>query len=390
MPQLDALRAVAVIAVMAHHFLPVDRYIPESFLTLGILAVRMFFVLSGFLITGILLRARNEKPKTALKRFYFRRMLRIFPIYYLTLFAALALQLGSIQQRAWWHLTYLTNVIYPFNPGLTWPAGHFWSLAVEEQFYFIWPFLLIFLPAKHLTKVIVGTIALAVVFRTVVLYAFSVPEIAAVYTLGAMDSLGFGALLAIFHHDEALRPHLKRFIRFCWFAGLALLALLTLMYFSNRGFRIIYIARYLCISLLFVVLIDRASRGFGGKLKLLLECRPILYVGKISYGVYVYHLFMMAIVLDYYHSRGTTDPNYLMVALLATVLTFVVAVFSWHLIERPISDLKDRVRFDKSARRDAVRDELIVDKDAACMMTAEAVSPELVMQTRPSGTQGSS
>jgi peptidoglycan/LPS O-acetylase OafA/YrhL len=100
-------------------------------------------------------------------------------------------------------------------------------------------------------------------------------------------------------------------------------------------------------------------------LKLVLECPPILYIGKISYGLYVYHLFMMAVVMAYYRMTGIAAPDYLMVALPSTVLTFITAICSWHLIERPISDLKNRVRFDRSPRRAAVRDELIVDKDAA-------------------------
>jgi peptidoglycan/LPS O-acetylase OafA/YrhL len=365
MPQLDALRAAAVSAVMAHHFLPISRYVPEDYVNLGVFAVRMFFVLSGFLITGILLRARGEEPKTALKQFYLRRVLRIFPIYYLALFAALAFGLGSIQERAWWHLTYLTNFIYPFHPELTWPASHFWTLAVEEQFYLVWPFILIFLPGKHLFKAIVGIVVLAVLFRAVVLYAFDVPEVAAVWTFGALDSLGLGALLAMFRHDEALRPHLKKFLGFCLFAGLTLLVLLTLMLLFNRGYRVVYVGRYLCLSLLFVVLIDRASRGFKGKLKLLLEWPPVLYVGRISYGLYVYHLFAFAAVVAFCHMRWGGTPHYLIVAAVSTVLTFLTSIVSWHLIERPITDLKNRFSFGRPAPRPTAPDELTVNTDAA-------------------------
>jgi peptidoglycan/LPS O-acetylase OafA/YrhL len=100
MPQLDALRALAVLAVMVHHFLPVDRYILPDYITLGFLAVRLFFVLSGFLITGILLSYRSDERGNALRRFCVRRVLRIFPLYYLTLFVCLALQVRPIQQGA--------------------------------------------------------------------------------------------------------------------------------------------------------------------------------------------------------------------------------------------------------------------------------------------------
>src|SRR5689334_6993090 len=166
MPQLDALRALAVLAVMVHHFLPVDRFIPPDYITLGFLAVRLFFVLSGFLITGILLSYRSDTRDNALRRFYLRRVLRIFPIYYLTLFIALALQVRAIQLGAFWHLTYLSNYVAPFHPEWMGPASHFWTLAVEEQFYFVWPFIVLFVPRKYLAGTIIGTIALALLFRT--------------------------------------------------------------------------------------------------------------------------------------------------------------------------------------------------------------------------------
>ena len=211
MPQLDALRALAVLAVMVHHFLPVDRYIPPDYITLGLLAVRLFFVLSGFLITGILLNYRNDAPGNALRRFYLRRVLRIFPIYYLTLFIALALQVRSIQQGAFWHLTYLSNYVAGFHPEWMGPASHFWTLAVEEQFYFVWPFILLFVPRKHLAKTIVGTILVAVVFRAFILYFSNISiDAAGIFTFATLDSLGGGALLAFFHYDERLRTRLDR------------------------------------------------------------------------------------------------------------------------------------------------------------------------------------
>lgn len=84
-PQLDSIRAVAIGLVLLHHFLPLHRYVSEDFFSLGLLGVRLFFVLSGFLITGILLQYRTSRFSDAARQFYFRRALRIFPIYYLTL-----------------------------------------------------------------------------------------------------------------------------------------------------------------------------------------------------------------------------------------------------------------------------------------------------------------
>jgi len=349
MPQLDALRALAVLAVMVHHFLPVDRYIPTDYVTLGFLAVRLFFVLSGFLITGILLNYRSDERGNALRRFYLRRVLRIFPIYYLTLFIALALQVRAIQDGAFWHLTYLSNYVAPFHPEWMGPAGHFWTLAVEEQFYFVWPWILLFVPRKHLAKTIIGTIALAVLFRAFVLWVLSISiDVAGVFTFATLDSLGGGALLALFHYDQRLRTRLPSLMKWFLIAGLGIMTLTTLLYIYNIGYRILHTLLCLGISLLFVVLIEKAARGFKGKAKTVMENPVVLYIGKISYGLYVYHNFMLAIVL-YYLAKIMAVPDYRLVAVLSFVGTFTTAILSWHLIERPIAQLKNKFSF--SARK---------------------------------------
>lgn len=351
MPQLDALRALAVLAVMVHHFLPVDRFLPPDYITLGLLAVRLFFVLSGFLITGILLSYRSEERGTALRRFYLRRILRIFPIYYLTLFIALALQVRPIQQGAFWHLTYLSNYVAVAHPEWMGPASHFWTLAVEEQFYFVWPFILLFVPQRYLTKTIVGTIALAVLFRAFVLFVLSISiDAAGLFTFATLDSLGGGALLALFHYDERLRPRLPRLMKLFLISGLVIVTLTTGCYVFNVGFRILHTLLTLGISFLFVVLIEKTARGFTGKAKSVMENAVVLYIGKISYGLYVYHNFMLAIVL-YYLLKWTAAPDYRLVALLSTVTTFATAILSWHVVERPLMQLKNRFSFSASKSR---------------------------------------
>jgi len=343
MPQLDALRAFAVLAVMVHHFLPIDHYIPSDYVTLGFLAVRLFFVLSGFLITGILLDYRSDERGQALRRFYSRRILRIFPIYYLTIFIALALQVRPIQEGAFWHLTYLSNYVAVSHPEWMGPASHFWSLAVEEQFYLVWPFILLFVPQKHLAKVIIGSISLAVLFRGFVLFVLSMPiDAAGIFTFATLDSLGGGALLALFRYDERLRTRLPTLMKSFLIAGLGIVTLCTVLYIYNIGFRILHTFLCLGISLLFVVLIEKTARGFTGKARTVMEASTVLYIGKISYGLYVYHNFMLAIVL-YYLLKRTAVPDYRLVALLATVATFAAAIVSWHLIERPVAQLKNRL-----------------------------------------------
>src|SRR6478735_4517700 len=130
LPQLDGLRAIAVGCVMAFHFIPgVEQIAP-----LGSIGVRLFFVLSGFLITRILLASREQDLATATKSFYIRRSLRIFPVFYLVLAITWAMNIGPVRSTIGWHVTYLTNA-YLFDRG-SWHGSisHLWSLAVEEQF----------------------------------------------------------------------------------------------------------------------------------------------------------------------------------------------------------------------------------------------------------------
>ena len=123
MPQLDALRAIAVGAVILHHFLPLGRFIPYDFVTFGDLGVRLFFVLSGFLITGILLKCKSkvdlgdESPSFELRQFYVRRFLRIFPVYYLTLAIVAILNVPTVRTTFFWHLSYLSNVYFALRGG---------------------------------------------------------------------------------------------------------------------------------------------------------------------------------------------------------------------------------------------------------------------------------
>jgi peptidoglycan/LPS O-acetylase OafA/YrhL len=140
MPQLDALRALGVFGVWFTHWgigtLPVLRWIHW-----GEMGVQLFFVLSGYLITGILLRARDradcgEGKWLVAKRFYVRRFLRICPIYYLTLLAT-AIVIQHMREGFFWHLTYTSNIFFALRGRLDLIGAHFWTLSVEEQFYLV-------------------------------------------------------------------------------------------------------------------------------------------------------------------------------------------------------------------------------------------------------------
>ncbi len=144
-PQLDGLRAIAVMAVVFQHFAPSgwSKVIPW-----GGLGVTLFFVLSGYLITGILLKGREEPGM--LRHFYIRRALRIFPVYYATLLIAALLAIPPVRETFWWHAFYLSNVLFALKNSYFGAVSPFWSLAVEQHFYLIWPWVVLFVPRKRL------------------------------------------------------------------------------------------------------------------------------------------------------------------------------------------------------------------------------------------------
>ena len=151
MPQLDGLRAIAVLLVVWSHW--ASGYIHIFGTHLGVLGVQLFFVLSGYLISGILidcsLRDNEGRQRWfVLRQFYIRRFLRIFPLYYAILGLAVYVNVPPFRTTWPWHAAYLSNVHFWLVGSRESYGGHLWSLSVEEQFYLCWPMLMLFMPKK--------------------------------------------------------------------------------------------------------------------------------------------------------------------------------------------------------------------------------------------------
>jgi peptidoglycan/LPS O-acetylase OafA/YrhL len=205
MPQLDGIRALAVCAVLVQHFL--GGNIGGRFLPFGSYGVRVFFVLSGFLITGILLRERGVKASFhPAGHFYARRFLRILPLYVMVLTVASAINVEGIRERLPWHAACLTNVYYALHGTFIGPEGAFWSLSVEEQFYLCWPWLMFFLPWEKLPYFIVAVILVGPIFRLGAILAGWNSVAVTTLTFACLDALGLGALLALVSDKRWLNP----------------------------------------------------------------------------------------------------------------------------------------------------------------------------------------
>jgi peptidoglycan/LPS O-acetylase OafA/YrhL len=218
MAQLDGLRAFAVLAVLMHHLGEV--YFDHPMGVAAVYGVKLFFVLSGFLITGILLRAADKvhggqtSVFQAMKRFYARRTLRIFPLYYTVVLVCCVLNVTPAREVVGWLLSYTLNIKMAGQGWYEATFAHFWSLCVEEQFYVTWPWLVLFVPARWRLRLVFSMLLVAPLLRIAyVLSGYTLMTGLATYisTLMCLDSLGTGALLAILSH-QGLPPLVSKYM----------------------------------------------------------------------------------------------------------------------------------------------------------------------------------
>ena len=345
-PELDAIRGLAAILVVAHHYW-------MSLIPFGWIAVDLFFVLSGYLITSIILKDRDSDH--FLRTFYVRRSLRIWPIYYLAL---LGLVLVNPLLRAPYpmdglpyQLVYLQNIQRywfapppPFNPYFS----HSWTLAIEEQFYLIWPALVLVCGRRRLIPLTLASLALPVAAR-----AWGYPE---TILLGRCDGLALGGLLAALLADpDWLRRHAGRFRLVVALAAPALLALLAWVMAGLGGTRALAAwpwARslmFLAINLFFFTIVALIVDQAGRPVLRPLRHRWLCYLGQISYGIYLYHYLVLMVAVEAARRLGLREGRWMGLVCLPACLG--VAALSWEFLERPLLALKDRFRYGRKPSR---------------------------------------
>jgi peptidoglycan/LPS O-acetylase OafA/YrhL len=350
-PQLDALRALAVIAVLLVHFWPA---LPG----LGQEAVRLFFVLSGFLITSQLLDGRDALGAQAtasrrwrvIGRFVARRALRIFPIYYLLLILLAVANAPDMRRDFVAHASYTSNLLTAArNDWGAWPTAHLWSLSTEEQFYLVWPLLVVLLPQRVLPFVIAAAIALAPAVRAALLAGAgpgAEPPLALwVLPPTSFDALGCGALLAFWRNDTTARERLRRVGVMAFVLWLAItLASRSGMVPALTPFTLTVVP--VLWALACCALVEAASRGVRGAAGAVLDHRGLGYLGRISYGLYLYHLpayWALSEIME--RLRLPMPHNGPAKFVLGSALAVAVAALSWHAVEQPLSRLKQRWPF---------------------------------------------
>ena len=357
--QLDSLRAIAVLLVIVTHWFPEGH--PLNTYTAFFNGVDIFFALSGFLITRILLNNRMEAEQTGqrksnvLKQFFIRRTLRIFPVYYLLV--AFLFMLGpktttDIRENILYFLTYTSN-FYFYSNGWDGILSHLWSLSVEEQFYLLWPWLMLFTNRRFLLPVITTATLVGVlgqlIFPTSIILTFS-----------CFDGFGIGALLAwaTAYQPLALKklrtPSILIAIICCLLQAVRVFSDSTITPLPSRTLT----SLCTCVIILHLLLQKDESKKFGG---FLLNNRGLIFMGKISYGIYLYHLmipYFAGVILNRLFGFNTPEASELGFYILQLgyfCLLLLVAFASWKLVEQPILKYKERFAYRKPFQTPTVK-----------------------------------
>ncbi len=354
---LDTLRAFAVIFVLIAHwgphyyvYEPVGHFISRIFVPDGATGVYIFFTLSGFLITSILLNARfaTDSPNrfSILKNFIARRTLRIFPIYYIFICSLLVVfNFADLRQYLVWFLTYTSNILcYKTN---SWNStSNTWTLAVEEQFYLFWPWLMLFVNRKYLKYVFTLTIAVGVITTYYTLQTKIEPFL----VFNCFDSFGIGGLYAFARQGKEDTIRFEKVVR-----KYGPLLLIPYFYFKIAAlefnmFEGIFLKKtvdsILAIWLIVLILNNRSE----ATRKYLLENKALNFVGKVSYCLYLIHPYIWI-----YYEKYLTKVSIMCYGkpVLLAILTNSVFIYclnltvilticwlSYKLIEQPIMSLK--------------------------------------------------
>jgi|SRR5271165_4011521 len=314
-PSLDGLRAISIAMVVLSHLVKWNHISLGLVSTYGALGVQVFFVLSGFLITNLLLREQERTSTISLQDFYIRRAYRIFPAAFVFLAVVIVLYW---HQMHWYHVA--AAVFYVANMDLTrpWIFGHLWSLSIEEQFYLLWP-LTLKMWNRHRVAILLGVSVASPVFCTA-LYAFKAhgPSIGSLPVFA--DQLAIGCLLAVF---APRLPRISGYIALLMVLGIVFIPWFPATSAARSLFMLFVLRPLLNVSIAGVVLhvIQVPYRA--------LNWAPVAWLGKISYSLYLWQeLFCANKTLHWGYSLALPALG--------------CAAVSYYLVEQPMLRLRDK------------------------------------------------
>ena len=354
LPSIDSLRALAVLAVIIYH---VDvNYLPGGFL-----GVDLFFVLSGYLISSLIIKEYRKTGSINLYNFYLRRARRLLPAVYFMITVGIILMVmfnevllkksrldaifGYIYSSNWWYIFHKLDYFDSF--GSQSPFKHLWSLAIEEQFYMIFPLLFLLINSKKKGKD--GTYKLSKSFLYIVLglifvslithiLLFDINNISRIYfgTDTRAFSLLVGVVGAILYPMDKLNKKItpQENIVYSVVSLISITTLITIMIYTSEYNTWLYRGGFLLVAILGIIIIISSGKQHTVMAKLL-SFKPVVFIGKISYSLYLWH-FPILVLTTPVSEIG--NPNIFYV-ILRVILTFIVAIISYVFVETPIRKL---------------------------------------------------
>lgn len=349
-PSINGLRALSILLVLCNHlsmrdnlfdyFSSIKLFIPIiSFLQDGQLGVNVFFVISGFLITSLMIQEEEVENKISIKSFYIRRTLRIFPAYYFLLFVYFILQLFNfvhIGASSW--VTALTYTKY-FNWHNEWLTSHAWSLSVEEHFYLLWP--LVFISGKKFRRSFALLLIILVPAIRVFIYFFPISWLNEFTIFLRIDAIALGCLFAIYKNEviKKLSPHWSKLFLTSFLLLFSLRFLPLLADKINIGFIFIPlgVTHGTIANLLIALIMMYSVFGPEGIWYKILNNKFVNYIGLISYSIYLWQQFFFS------------PSEYLFNQFPINIICIgLMAVFSYHFIELPFLKLKSKFSVTKN------------------------------------------
>ena len=338
-PSLDGLRALSVGAVLVGHVVD-TRGVPtfmqmQSLAHAGYLGVRTFFVISGFLITSLLLRESEIRGRISLRDFYLRRTIRIWPAFYAYVATIVVLSSLKVVALEPHDVLYAATFTMNYQQDRAWALNHIWSLSVEEQFYLLWPWALALYSRSSAGRIAMFVICVVPAIRAIMWFQFGASDTAMTREFQAVaDSLACGALLAICSDSLMSRPGYRRFIGspLAPAIGLVLVALASAWFVVSRP--IFYVLMQSLANFGLLMILHHVTIARTSSLYRFLNLRLMVFLGTLSYSLYLWQELFLDPFSGAWFARFPQN----------LVLTFGAALLSYYLVERPFLGLRTRFR----------------------------------------------
>ena len=337
-PQIDTLRFIAVLMVALSHWLP-KHWI--NHLQVGRLGVELFFVISGFLITRILMQMKEQEGTLSqkLKIFFARRVLRIFPIYYVVVLITFLAHDGHFDKAIIWNIFYGSNFyMLKINefPGI---MSHFWSLSVEEHFYLLWPFLILLPKKNKVIYSIIFAISLGIFFRWYFYFQEFPPLYTNIFTLSCFDALAIGGLLGFLHtrEDRSLYDKVTQSTLLFLFALAGFSYSLYSLNFhgaENNPWNLVAFRTFSAICFAFLLSYSIKSNSW------FLNQKNLIFMGKLSYSMYLLHNFVPGFLMGI---PWPVNPYGRIV--MEFIFLVGISYLAWRFIEMPFNKMKKKFAY---------------------------------------------